>query len=358
MTTSHSAPQHPASAASRIQWVDAMRGFSMIVVVLAHVLFAMGFVGYDTFLNTVLQTFRMPLFFLVSGFFAYRAISWWNARRVGDMLKRKVQAQVICAIVCAALVQYIHFHNVSIERGFVGVWFTIVLFQMYIIYLALSLFSRLIRRNIVIPCMLIISAAFLCILVFKRGDGWAWNYFVWENLTKYMQFFTVGIICSKYRDRFFALLSKNVFITIAVVGWVVCMVLWYNEAFHSAFPFTYSFIHDILVRYLALATVIIMFFGGKEYFSSDQSRCSRWLNFIGRRTLDIYMIHTFLIPNLAWSHAWFATGNMLVLQLAFSGAVTAVVVALCLLISQILRKSDTLAAWLFGVKPRPVPARS
>lgn len=68
----------------------------MIIVVLGHVLLSMGLGGYDSFLSSVLLTFRMPLFFFVSGFFSYRVISWWNRKRINDVLKRKVQAQILC----------------------------------------------------------------------------------------------------------------------------------------------------------------------------------------------------------------------------------------------------------------------
>lgn len=90
-----------------MQWVDAMRGFSMLLVVFGHVMLWMGIKGYDTFLSSVLLTFRMPLFFFVSGFFSFRAIGWWNKHRIADILKRKFQAQILCTIVFASVYQYV-----------------------------------------------------------------------------------------------------------------------------------------------------------------------------------------------------------------------------------------------------------
>ncbi len=96
-----------ALAKDRMQWVDAMRGFSMIIVVLGHVLLSMGIGGYSSFLSSVLLTFRMPLFFFVSGFFSYRLINWWTRSRVFDILKRKVQAQVLCTIIFMSVYQIV-----------------------------------------------------------------------------------------------------------------------------------------------------------------------------------------------------------------------------------------------------------
>jgi len=96
-----------ASDIGRLQWIDAMRGFSMLIVVIGHVLLSMGIGGYDSFLSSVLLTFRMPLFFFVSGFFSFRAIEWWNRKRIGDILKRKFQAQILCTVVFLSVYQYV-----------------------------------------------------------------------------------------------------------------------------------------------------------------------------------------------------------------------------------------------------------
>lgn len=91
----------------RMLWVDSMRGFSMLIVVLGHVLLSMGLGGYDSVLSSLLLTFRMPLFFFVSGFFSYRAFFWWNKSRLSDILKRKIQAQIISTIAFLSVFQIV-----------------------------------------------------------------------------------------------------------------------------------------------------------------------------------------------------------------------------------------------------------
>lgn len=98
-------------------------------------------------------------------------------------------------------------------------------------------------------------------------------------------------------------------------------------------------------------TVVIMFFGSAPKFS-DESRMSRLLRYVGRRTLDIYMIHYFLIPDLSFLKPWINSGNMIVIQLFIGIAVTVMIVALSLLVSSILRKNRYMESWLFGVKNR------
>lgn len=332
-----------------MQWVDGMRGFSMIVVVLGHVLMSMGIGGYDSFISSFFLSFRMPLFFFVSGFFSYRAISWWNPSKIGDILKRKFQAQVLCTFVFLFIYQLVFFGYIKgISEGFEGYWFTIVLFQMYLCYLLFSLLSRKIKRDITVSALIILSVGGIVAVVLYHGHSRLWEMLSWINLTKYFQFFTLGVICSKYREYFFRLLGNSGFIALAVIGWIISLLLWYNDSFRLSFPYLYMFIHDIFIRYCALMTVVAFFYKNASYF--DYSRHGKKLQFIGRRTLDIYMIHFFLLPDISYIGPWLSQGNMFVIQLLVSGIITAIIVGLCLVISAILRQSKYLATWLFGVK--------
>lgn len=333
-----------------MQWVDAMRGFSMIMVVLGHVLMCMKIGGYHSVLSSILLTFRMPLFFFVSGYFSYRLITWWNNDRTLNILKRKIQAQIIGTAIFLSIYNFTF--NLPYFNGFGGYWFTIVLFQMYCIYLLSTWVCIWIKRDIIIPILILISCIFLIILVTYNRASAIWNYMCWENLTKYMQFFTLGIICCKYKNQFFDLLEKDWFRTMMISGWVICMILWYSSDFKNFSSALYAFVHDIIVRYFALMTVIIVFFSHKSLFKDESSKGVKLIEFVGRRTLDIYFLHYFFLPNLGFLQEWLSQGNMIVPQIIISGTITIVILGLCLLISNILRKSHILQMWLFGVKNR------
>ena len=65
----------------RLEWLDALRGFTMILVVAYHVA-EMGFGESWRHSSSMpfLVLFRMPLFFFVSGFLAYKASQVWDFR--------------------------------------------------------------------------------------------------------------------------------------------------------------------------------------------------------------------------------------------------------------------------------------
>ena len=84
----------------RLEWLDAMRGFTMILVVAYHV----AQFGFDQTVKhssslSFLMLFRMPLFFFVSGFLAYKASAEWNLSSLFNMLAKKFRVQIIPTVV-------------------------------------------------------------------------------------------------------------------------------------------------------------------------------------------------------------------------------------------------------------------
>ena len=64
-------------AQKRIEYIDALRGFTMVLVVLGHI----ELISFceQTFLYTpYYKFFRMPLFFFISGYIAFRSKKVWD----------------------------------------------------------------------------------------------------------------------------------------------------------------------------------------------------------------------------------------------------------------------------------------
>lgn len=85
-------------ATKRLEYIDALRGFTMILVVFAHIINY----GYhitdakaetmDTFNNLFIR-FRMPLFFFISGFVLYKQERIWDK----PFIKRFYQKEIFCS---------------------------------------------------------------------------------------------------------------------------------------------------------------------------------------------------------------------------------------------------------------------
>jgi hypothetical protein len=101
-----------------------------------------------------------------------------------------------------------------------------------------------------------------------------------------------------------------------------------------------------LFRYLYTSPLL-------SQYSSIFHQPSSILKFVGTRTLDIYLLHYFFLPEFLLPHAnrLLAAIHSLLLPLPILFAAI-IVVALCLLTSYIIRLSPFLAHYLFGAKTK------
>lgn len=88
----------------RIEYLDAMRGVTMLLVVYSHILY-FGYSGafnnmtieegdFLTY-NEVFTLFRMPLFFFISGFVLFKQDFSWSAAESGKFLLKKAKVQLV-----------------------------------------------------------------------------------------------------------------------------------------------------------------------------------------------------------------------------------------------------------------------
>jgi len=127
---------------TRLEWLDALRGFTMILVVAFHVSQS-GFTEniHHSSSPPFLVLFRMPLFFFVSGFLAYKSSLVWDFPTLRTLLAKKVRVQTVPTVIFflfAMAVLGSSFYPTmmknlqSVTKG--GYWFTIVLLYMFIVY--------------------------------------------------------------------------------------------------------------------------------------------------------------------------------------------------------------------------------
>jgi fucose 4-O-acetylase-like acetyltransferase len=333
--------------------MDTLRGFTMFFVVLGHILYGMSLTeGSESVLYNIALTFRMPTFFFVSGFFAYRPPECWNKVLIKDILQRKVQAQIFCPMLFYALWAYLNDVNVFgwTTKGWGLYWFTIVLFQIFLLYLILLLLSKRSRHKMALDFSLIMaSVLLLSLLVCCKGELLHYQRFHWISLSKYFQFFALGVLFRKHYVRVMDILKKDSVVTLIILTYTALLLLYFNDGFKVGQPLLYQSVHDVFVRYAGLLTVFVFFSKSKNWLERDNF-ITNSLCLIGQRTLDIYMIHYFLLPNLLPLKPYFMSGNTFIFQIFIFGLIALMVIAVCLLISQILRSSQYLSFFLLGTR--------
>lgn len=340
----------------RIGYIDALRGFTMILVVFAHVEFLSFGIPYTkSVIGSMFISFRMPMFFFISGFIAYKAITW-DVPYYSKMLKKKFLVQIIPTLFFFYLSHSVC-HGGSFFSFFThgpgGYWFTIVLFYMFLLYYTIMLLTH--KSKPWISDALLILVAIIGALVYTGGmkyyDLSKYPVFCLINLSRYFEFFVLGVLCRKYQDGFCKMMSNEYVKIFLLLGFLCVFTLCWKETLIKYSPI-HVFNNEFTVRYLGLFLVFAIFYRYRDTFETD-GRITRSIRFIGRRTLDIYLLHYFFLPDLkAYKDillTWIEPQNTL-LELLVVLLITMLVISMCLLTSAIIRTSSFLGHYLLGAK--------
>ncbi len=331
----------------RIEYIDAMRGFTMILVVYSHVChFCLG----DSLLgfNAMFFLFRLPCFFLISGWL-FEPVSRRPFRQV---IYKKFMVQIVPTFIFLLLLAPPpeFFHQLGALKG--GYWFTFTLFEFFLIYmlsvrcwwrgtwllaLAVSIGSFCFAANQNHLRLMAPEHTFLTPLLDAAG-------FLSIGVWRYYLFFYLGTLVRRHFEAFVKFTNQL---------WVVLLLI----AVFFAIASTSHPASDVL-EYLrfnlggifGMLMVFVLFRHGASWL--QRLHLSRPLQYVGTRTLDVYLVHYFFLPRflMAYSpqvHAYNSLIQFLVIML-----ISLAVLSLTLLTSYILRLSPFLAKYLFGVNPQ------
>ena len=95
--------------------------------------------------------------------------------------------------------------------------------------------------------------------------------------------------------------------------------------------------------------VFSLFASHADYFNHN-GQISRTMQYVGTRTLDIYLLHYFFLPNLSFMKPYFIHNGNPALEFLLAALLAIVVLCISLAFSVIIRHSEFLAHFLFGVK--------
>ena len=98
-----------------------------------------------------------------------------------------------------------------------------------------------------------------------------------------------------------------------------------------------------------LLTVVFMYFRHYHQYFTQLTWVGRSLQYIGRRTLDIYLIHFLFMPNLPGVGNFFdANRHNFMMDVTLSVLIALVIIGFSIIPSNILRVSPFLRKYLFG----------
>lgn len=358
----------------RLEWLDALRGFTMILVVAYHVAQSgFGESWRHSSSMPFLILFRMPLFFFVSGFLAYKASQVWNLSSLGSLLLKKLRVQTVPTVVffffAAAILGGRFGPTVMdwLERPLKGgYWFTIVLLYMFVVYYLFcygeSWLQRLFPKMpswLPITVLFVISLAFYDTCYQPKYFSWAsgyrgpkegtlltfMNYSSLSQLFMYFPFFLYGNIVHRYWQQAQRIMDSQWFFPI-----IVCVVIyaWLDAQRWHWLRMTWAIVPLTLARFLLL-TMVFMYFRHYSQYFTKLSPIGASLQYIGRRTLDIYLIHYLFMPNLPTIGSFFNQyHHNFAIDTTLSVLIALLVIGFSIITSNILRISPFFKKWLFG----------
>lgn len=340
----------------RIEYIDALRGFTMILVVFAHVE-TIGFSDamHKSFFGDLFCMFRMPLFFFISGFIAWREREWRTPLFIELSLK-KIRVQLIPTLIFGLFLTYI-ISDTDIVAFItsptkMGLWFTIALLEMFLISYLLEYILyilQLTRFRILAFAVLVLCASGLkVILVLSGALPQLVSILSLHYVLSYLPFFVLGYICSIKRGLFFKFIEEQ-------RARFLIIIIFILTAIYSIKIGAPNNIVQTIVEYVGGVTGLLIVF---TYFRRHQDVFSvstiigRNLQYVGRRTFDIYLIHNMLIPHFPQLGYFFTKHPMPIIELFVNLFVSLLIVFGCLVISSVIRLSNPLATLCFGVKQK------
>ena len=331
-------------AKQRIEYIDAMRGFTMILVVFAHIChFCLGDsrMGY----NAVFILFRLPCFFMISGWL-FESVA---QRPFLEVAKHKAMVQLLPTFIFLLLLAPppLFFHQLGTLKG--GYWFTFALFEYFILYMFIV---RISKKWSWLFAVCITLAAFIYARYFDSIRSASEGYQLWlidlggffsVTTWRLFIFFYLGAWIKRNFDGFLRWTSKPAVIVFIVISFFLIASTSHKD----------NLLFEMFRFYGGGITGMLMVFTFFRLSASWLKRLhiSEPLQYVGTRTLDIYLLHYFFLPRFLMPYAGqIKAYNSQFVEFVVILAISLVVLIISLGLSYIIRLNPFLAHYLFGVK--------
>ena len=327
----------------RIGWIDALKLVTIYFVVWGHVILFMGLPSDEVYTDSVycfIYSFHMPLFMMISGFFATAII-----RKEGNIKKKFMQLIVPCItlfVICCLL-----------DINSLNCWYLKSLFICYVIFDLLYLVGGKIT---------LLISVFLAILLFPLIVHFPIinNY----KIDFMLPFFGLGLLIRNNLNRIEEYL--NWYLLIFAISFFICLLFWnknfiyyfsvpnwinYKELlFNNTLSFDFNNLLEVMFRYFTGAVGGLFFFCLFGVISKFLPKLNKQMNTWGKYgmyTLQIYILQSFLVEVNPFS-IQFPTESRLLYSFVFAPFFYFCIVVLCIILAKFMEKNRYVAFFLFG----------
>lgn len=363
-----------ANQPARLHYFDMLKGIAIFMVVMGHVItFCVREID-STPLFKFIEQIHMPLFFFISGWFGYRTLTASPGKTIANRFK-----QLIVPMVVMSSLWIFYFNHSGLdsplkstfadlwsEQWKNGYWFTLVLFEIIVVQLALNrVFSRF---NSFVAKLLTAVVAWIMLYFINSAVGETTSNLLSLNIVvSFWPAYISGFLAAGYQQSFNRLLTSNVFITccFVVAAPLLYLLCWYWE-----FPmisdelrsYIIAGLFHIPLAIIAIATVKPW---AERAYAATASTATRTIadiwSLLGRKSLAIYLMHYFFLFNLSALRPMLVDVKLSFVPIFFISAIVAAgIIAVVLMFERIIATSPLLGWLLTGtpIKSTPKPAKA
>ncbi|MDD2961600.1 MAG: acyltransferase family protein [Muribaculaceae bacterium] len=343
----------------RIKYFDLLKGIAIFMVVMGHVL-TMCIRGIDSaFLFKLISEIHMPIFFFISGYLTYK-IGYQRP----NITKRFKQLIIPFFVVSALWIWYFPYSHLEspissnlIDMYFSywkdGYWFTLCLFEMFLIYYPLSIILSKTKR--LITHIVIVVLTYLALIVIA-------NYTSFPEinkdiagmglLTSFFPVFMFGVLANCHKEKFATFTNSNKGFIIATALFIIS---WYYTVYFWEFPNIPLWGHFISqplehLGLIIIAIALITPWSEKEYSENKRpSVAARYFNYLGQESLSIYLLHYFfLFPLTMLQTPLIELGLPFVPLFTIASIVAFVIIGITLFASYTISRNSILSKLMIG----------
>lgn len=329
--------------------LDLLRGFAILIVVAGHAIQANLKSGGDCFVwSKLILAFQMPLLFFISGYSAGYSFPSRNSKRfiynkIFRLLVPYFGWETIHYLIISLLPNnYMSFNaEAFLQEIFISdFWFLRMLFLFFVVvWLCDIIWNRLKKMKTELTAVILLAAASVCIVCFKRIPLIAQSSSLWYYLWFVAGYAVFHIlkqpnINKVWRNSFF---RRGAAIFSVILMGTVAFVL-----FMKSVP-------DRIVTVVFCFGICIVICALEKNIPEKMKAC---LTEIGRNTLPVYAIHWCLLFSPLWRMGFY-TSIFTYLPLSISSLITAFVwLVFCLFLIKVFRMNKITRFVLLGERTK------
>lgn len=333
-----------AKSAQRQEWIDCLRGITMLLVVITHC--ETYLIGAHSDLSNICLVFRMPLFFFISGFFAYSSkVNHQSLSNITQPIKRRIKGVLLptftvatCFFLFLNLFSGYTLSEMLLDSQKGGYWFTLVSIEVFFLCIPLICLLNSSLPHAVKAITILVFMAASAIMrdysIIKFTGRTLFQLFSVEYILEYFPYFCLGILTKAYYNTLKSYIDKT-YVLIAII-------LLFIAAIQIA-PFLRFKVCDCrLFPVISLFLLGVFFiFSRLKRFLNTRTKVGKTLSTIGQNTLQIYLFHYFILILFATEtiqtiFTWKTLNLNLIIPVTIT--VAFIIVFLCLQFDRLLSK--------------------